>query len=114
VLYGELLEDRLLLVVDGEYAVPEGSVDAILKEFGVEKIHVLKPEDYRHVLIAFSSRQKLLEGLGIIADIDWSGGIIKIVASHPIREKPILMQWGYIRINPDTFEEEEWVEKWRL
>jgi len=51
--------------------------------------------------------------LGIVTCFDAEKRIIRIL----MNEKPIenmIIQWGYIKIDPETFEELTWIKPWSL
>lgn len=71
----------------------------------------LTPGFFKHLLVGIGSRKKMFEGLGIVTDINFEEWSMKILTSVP-REKAEDIQFGYIKVNPKTFEEERWVDRW--
>ena len=105
VYYAELLDDRLLAVIDG---IPGEDKIEIM---GVNKVQYIPVNYYNHILVAFQGEGKMFKGLGIIQDIDFQKPSIKVYTNVDVRKGDTL-QWGYIRVNPETFEEEGWIKPW--
>ncbi len=104
VLYGERCPEAYVFVVEEE---PKIKVERVVDK----KVVLLTPGFFKHLLVGISSRERIFEGLGIITSVDFQEWKMKILTSVP-RERVETIQFGYIKINPKTFEEEKWVEKW--
>ncbi|RLE72430.1 MAG: hypothetical protein DRJ37_02855 [Thermoprotei archaeon] len=104
VLYGENCPEVYVFVVEDDFKV---RMDRVANK----KSLFLTPGFFKHLLVGIGSRKKMFEGLGIVTDINFEEWSMKILTSVP-REKAEDIQFGYIKVNPKTFEEERWVDRW--
>ncbi|RLE73985.1 MAG: hypothetical protein DRZ80_05325 [Thermoprotei archaeon] len=104
ILYGEICPEVYLFVIEG-WEKPR--VEKILDK----KILFLTSDVFNNLLVGIRSKEKLFEGLGIITSIDFNEWKIKIL-TPVVREKITNIQFGYVKVNPKTFEEEKLVDKW--
>ncbi len=111
IIYGELCEDRLLLLTDEDKTLPEVTKDRIAEIYGVDNVLLVRKKVFENLLVAFQSRRKLFEGLGIILDIDFKTRTINVLTNVREEDAEVVM-FGYIKIDPVTFEERGWVKKW--
>ena len=104
VLYGESCPEVYVFVVEDNSKV---KIDRI----ATKKALFLTPSFFKHLLVGISSREKMFEGLGIITDIDFQEWNMKILTNVPC-ERAENIQFGYIKVDPKTFEEEKRIERW--
>ena len=74
---------------------------------------IITPEELKNVLVAFGGSGKMFLGLGIILDFNPSTGELKVYTNVKAEDVEF-MQVGYIKIDPETFEEQGWIERWSL
>jgi len=103
VLYGEAVEDKILLVAE------DSDVQHNTEASG--KLHIVKIDTMKNVLISFRSREKRFLGLGILLDVDFENGKLKVLTRvDPSKAEAI--EFGNIKVNPETFQEEGWIQRW--
>ncbi|HID15529.1 MAG TPA: hypothetical protein EYP16_01815, partial [Candidatus Atribacteria bacterium] len=71
VLYGEKVSDSLFIVVNEDKAINESVKGKIAKLFNVRQVQVQSKSFFKNLLVAFQSKSKLLNDLGIIVDVDF-------------------------------------------
>lgn len=111
VLYAELCYDCVVAVT--ESPPPPGVADRLKEVYGVRNARVYDAGSLAHVLVSFGNREKMFMGLGIIRHYDPSRGAL-IVYTNVDVDKAEFIQLGYIRVNPESFEEEGWLEIWGI
>ncbi len=103
VLYGEAVEDKILLVVEDSEAPGNTETSG--------KFHLVKMDTMKNVLISFRSKEKRFLGLGILLDVNFENGKLKVLTRvDPSRADAI--EFGNIKVNPETFQEEGWIQRW--
>ncbi|MCS7386639.1 MAG: Clp1/GlmU family protein [archaeon GB-1867-005] len=107
IVYGEKTSEMLILVVDGGRA-NDDLKSKLAKAFNIQRVQVCQSSLFKNLLVAFQSKDKLFEGLGIIVDADFKKRKFKVLTKVDL-EKELIMNFGYIKINSNTFEEEEWL-----
>ncbi len=107
IVYGEKVGEKLVLIVQSG-RINDGSKTMIAKLFGVEKVEVITPAYFKHLLVAFQGKDKLFDGLGIIVDADFQQLKFKILTNANLNGD-LIMHFGNIKINPHTLAEEDWV-----
>ncbi len=104
VLYGENCPEVYVFIVEDDSKTR-------IERVANKKALILTPSFFKHLLVGIGSREKMFEGLGIITSVNFEEWSMKILTNVP-REKAENIQFGYIKVNPKTFEEEKWVERW--
>ncbi len=103
VLYGEAVEDKILLVV-GESTEQHSTESS-------GRLHIVNLEMIKNVLVSFRSREKRFLGLGIILDVDFENGKLKVL-TRVDSSRAEAIEFGNIKVNPETFQEEGWIQRW--
>lgn len=109
IVYGEKSLDSVVLLV--ENPVPSSAQSLISTMYDVKYVKILTGVELIHTLVSIGNKEKMFKGLGIIEDIDAENMTLKVFTNVNLDEDTFL-QFGYIKVNPSTFEEEGWIEKW--
>jgi len=110
ILWAEEALDALILVVNTSLSP---KVKESIEESYAKTVKIITPEELKNVLVAFGGSGKMFLGLGIILDFNPSTGELKVYTNVKAEDAEF-MQVGYIKIDPETFEEQGWIERWSL
>lgn len=111
VLYAERSDDHLG-VITASQPLPQ-AVELVKSIYGLRHVRVMSGVELQHSLVAFASRKKYFEGIGIITGIDPRERVIRVLTNvESIEDKLWLL--GTQKVNPATFEEEAGIEKWGI
>lgn len=108
VLYGEKVSDSLFIVVNEDKAINESVKGKLAKLFNVRQVQVQSKSFFKNLLVAFQSKSKLLNDLGIIVDVDFKKQKFKVLTKADLNDN-VIMFFGQLKINANTLKEEEWI-----
>jgi len=111
VVWAEMSFDCVVAVTSGP--PKRDSAERLKEMYEVRNARVFEVNALNHILVSFGDEEKMFLGLGIIRCFDPETGAL-IVYTNVDVAKASFMQVGYIRLNPETFEEEGWVERWGM
>ena len=109
IVYGERSLDSIVLLV--ETPVSSTAQSLLSTMYDVKYVRILTGVELIHTLVSFGDKEKMFKGLGIIEGIDVEKQTLRVFTNVDVDEN-MFLQFGYIKVNPSTFEEEGWIEKW--
>lgn len=99
--FAERVENSVILFTD---EAPKRDVELLKALLSASEIHVLSGSEILYNVVAFSSRKKYLEGLGVITDFDPASRTMRVLTAVEPKEEMIIMV-GSFKLNPVSFEE---------
>lgn len=99
VVYGEWCSDGLFLVVGGVFRAHHLP---LLKEiFGIGRIHIIPISDFEHRLVGLCDAHNDLLALGLVEHVEWTRGVLHILAPRMDRQRITVIQFGSMRVYRD-------------
>ena len=108
VIYGEKSSDTLLLIVNEDKSINENVKNKLAKIFNVKQVYIHTKSLFRNLIVAFQSKERFLDDLGIIVDVDFKSQKFKVLTKANFNGN-VIMYFGQLKINVDTFKEEDWI-----
>lgn len=99
--YAEKVEDSLILYTD---ETPKRDTEFLRTLFSVSDVHILSDAEILYNVVAFSSREKYLQGLGIVTNFNPASKMLKVLTTVEPREDMLVML-GSFKLNPVSLEE---------
>ncbi|MEM4900076.1 MAG: Clp1/GlmU family protein [Thermofilum sp.] len=99
--FAERVENSLILFTD---EAPKRDVELLKAMFSASEVHILSGSEILYNVVAFSSREKYLEGLGIVTSLDPAGKTMRVFTTVEPKEGMVIMA-GSFKLNPISFEE---------
>lgn len=108
VIYGEKISDTLLLIISEDKPVNENVKNKLARIFNAKQVYIHSKSFFKNLVVAFQSKKKLLDDLGIIVDVDFKNQKFKVLTKANLDDN-VIMLFGQLKINVDTLKEEDWI-----
>lgn len=102
VIYGERSPDVLFLVVEG--GCGRDRIFSVKEEFGVREVLVVERTDLQSLLLGLNDSRQFTLGLGILQEIDFRAGRLRVVTPLPHLGEVSQIAFGSLRVDPSGTE----------
>jgi polynucleotide 5'-hydroxyl-kinase GRC3/NOL9 len=102
VIYGERSPDILFLVVEG--GCGRDRIFSVKEEFGVREVLVVERADLPSLLLGLNDSRQFTLGLGILQEIDFRAGRLRVVTPLPHLGEVSQVAFGSLRVDPSGTE----------
>ncbi len=111
-LHLEVAAETLIVVLPSEERIPYEFICELRERFNVSKIKVVSSDIFNELLVAFGSKRKNFEGLGVVKEVNFEAEKIRVITSVNFSSSDKwFISFGYIKVDPSDFKEKGGISK---